>query len=70
MEGNNKLLTIIVPAYNVEKYVGQCLNSLVKQTVDNHKVIVVDDGSKDEHTSRICREFAEQYPEMITYLRQ
>ena len=34
MEGNNKLLTIIVPAYNVEKYVGQCSNSLVKQTVD------------------------------------
>lgn len=65
-----KLLTIIVPAYNVEKYVGECLNSLVKQTLNNHKVIIVDDGSKDQHTSEICQSYAKKYPEMITYVHQ
>lgn len=70
MEGNNKLLTIVVPAYNVERYVAQCLNSLVKQTLDNHKVIVVDDGSTDGNTSRICKEFAAEYPDRVTYIWQ
>lgn len=70
MVEKKKLLTIVVPAYNVEKYVGQCLNSLVKQTVINHNVIVVDDGSTDGHTSEICRTYAEKYPDIITYVRQ
>lgn len=70
MNEDKKLLTIVVPAYNVEKYVDQCLNSLVNQTVNNHKVIIVDDGSKDEHTSEICRSYAKKYPEMITYIWQ
>ena len=65
-----KLLTIIVPAYNVEKYVDQCLNSLVNQTIINHKVIIVDDGSKDMHTSEICKMYAEKYPEIISYVWQ
>lgn len=65
-----KILTIVVPAYNVEKYIGECLNSLVKQTLNNHKVIIVDDGSKDEHTSEICKFYAEKYPDMIAYVHQ
>lgn len=70
MGEKKKLLTIVVPAYNVEKYVDQCLTSLVKQTINNHKVIIVDDGSKDEHTSDICETYAKNYPEIITYVRQ
>lgn len=70
MGETKKLLTIVVPAYNVEKYVGECLNSLVKQTLNNHKVIIVDDGSKDEHTSEICKSYAEKYPDIITYVHQ
>ena len=43
----DELLTIIVPAYNVEKYIAECLDSLVNQTKRNHKIIIVNDGSTD-----------------------
>lgn len=65
-----KLLTIVVPAYNVQKYIGQCLESLVRQTCDKFGVIIVDDGSKDAGTSKICNEYAKAHPELITYIRQ
>ena len=66
----DKMLTIIVPAYNVQKYVGQCLESLVRQTCDRYKVIIVDDGSKDANTSTICKKYAAEHPQLITYVRQ
>lgn len=67
---DEKLLTIVVPAYNVQKYVGQCLESLVRQTSKRFSVIIVDDGSKDERTSEICRNYANTYPTLIQYVRQ
>lgn len=66
----DQLLTIVVPAYNVEKYVGQCLESLVRQTCDRFSVIIVDDGSTDENTSEICRTYAQRYPERFKYVHQ
>lgn len=66
----DKMLTIVVPAYNVQKYVGQCLESLVRQTCGRFSVIIVDDGSKDADTSTICKKYASDYPELITYIRQ
>jgi len=44
----NVLLSIIVPIYNVEKYIGSLVNSLLKQTNKNFEVIFIDDGSTDE----------------------
>ena len=41
-------LSVIVPVYNVEKYLDKCLGSLVNQTLDNYEIIVVNDGTKDE----------------------
>ncbi len=40
-------ITIIVPAYNVERYVERCLDSLAGQTSRNFKVVLVNDGSTD-----------------------
>lgn len=41
------LISVIVPIYNVERYLRQCLDSLINQTYNELEVIMVDDGSKD-----------------------
>lgn len=69
MKAESPLVTIIVPAYNVEKYIAECLDSLVNQTHINHKVIVVNDGSLDE-TEGIVRRYAEKFPDMIMLVSQ
>ena len=43
----NSLISIIVPIYKVEKYLNQCIKSIVNQTYSNLQIILVDDGSPD-----------------------
>ena len=43
----NDLISIIVPVYNVEKYLNECVHSLIEQTYTNLEIILVDDGSPD-----------------------
>lgn len=50
-------LSIIIPAYNVEKYISQCLDSVVGQSFADFEVLLIDDGSTDS-TGRICDEYA------------
>ena len=69
MKRTEYLLTIVVPIYNVERYLRQCLDSLVYQTVDDFKVIMVDDGSTDSSGS-IAMEYAQKYAERFSYVRQ
>ena len=52
-------LSIIVPVYNAEEWLKECLDSLVAQTIDDFEVILVDDGSTDRSFD-ICREYAEK----------
>lgn len=52
-------LSVVVPIYNVEKYLKQCLNSLVNQTLSNIEIILVNDGSTD-NSEAICQSYAEQ----------
>lgn len=42
-----KMISVIIPAYNVEEYVGECLESIINQSYKNIEVLVVNDGSKD-----------------------
>lgn len=58
-----KILTITVPSYNVEKYLEQTLSSFVHEEIlDDIEVLIVDDGSKD-HTADIGKEYEEKYPQ-------
>ena len=50
---NNPLISIIIPAYNVEQYLTACLSSIEKQTYQNFEVILIDDGSIDS-TGAMC----------------
>ena len=45
---NEALISVIVPVYNVEKYIDQCIQSLVEQTYKNKEFILVNDGSSDK----------------------
>lgn len=49
-------ISVIVPVYNVEKYLGRCIDSLIRQSYSNIEILLVDDGSKDESLS-ICKEY-------------
>lgn len=60
---NTPLLSIIVPVYNVENYIVQCLASLVNQTEKRIEIILIDDGSQDK-SGKLCDEFAAKHSEM------
>lgn len=57
---NNKeydLISVIIPIYNIEKYVERCIKSIINQTYSNLEIILVDDGSSDS-SPEICDKFA------------
>jgi glycosyltransferase involved in cell wall biosynthesis len=58
-------VTVVIPAYNAERYLGETLASLFAQTVQPHEIIVVDDGSEDG-TEAIVRSFGDR----IRYIKQ
>lgn len=60
MNSTRPYISIIVPVYNVEKYIDQCLESLVNQTLKEVEIIVIIDGSTDS-SEDIARTYAEKY---------
>lgn len=52
--------SIIVPAYNVEKYIQDCVKSIIGQSFTQYEVLLVDDGSKDS-TPELCEQISAQY---------
>lgn len=55
------MISIIIPIYNAERYLKECLESIRRQTYLNYEVLLIDDGSTDG-SSRICNEFATNNP--------
>lgn len=54
-------VSVIIPVYNTEKYLRQCVESVLKQTYPPKEIILVDDGSTD-NSPQICDEYKNQYP--------
>ena len=59
-------VSFIVPVYNVEKYLNQCIHSLISQTFKNFEIVLVDDGSKDE-SSVLCDDWAKKDSRIKVY---
>lgn len=57
---NNVKVSFIVPVYNVEKYLSECLDSLISQTIDSKEIILINDGSTDKSLD-ICNEYSDRY---------
>ena len=62
-------VSIIVPVYNVEKYVEKCLKSISLQTYEKIEVLVIDDGSKD-NSGKICEDFAKNDDRITVYHKE
>ncbi|QNL47741.1 glycosyltransferase [Olivibacter sp. SDN3] len=60
MTTNNPLVSVIIPCYNHEKYIAQCIQSVVSQTYTNMEIFVLDDGSKDSSFT-IINALADKY---------
>ena len=52
-------ISVIVPIYNVEKYLKKCIDSIINQTYKNLEIILVDDGSPD-NCGQICDDYAKK----------
>lgn len=56
---NNPKISVIVPVYNVEKYIPRCIDSILAQTFTDFKLLLIDDGSQDL-SGKICDEYAKK----------
>lgn len=66
---NNKLVSIIVPVYNVEQYVEKCINSIINQTYSNLEIILVNDGSTDS-SGALCDNLAKKDDRITVYHKE
>ncbi|MEI3251451.1 MAG: glycosyltransferase family A protein [Candidatus Gastranaerophilaceae bacterium] len=67
---NKYKVSIIVPVYGVEKYIDKCLDSLVKQSLKEIEIIVVNDGSQD-NSQKIIDKYVKRYPDKIkSYIKE
>ncbi len=69
VEESNPIVTVIIPAYNHEKYITECLESACNQTYQNLQIIVINDGSKD-HTGEVIGKFLESSGRNIEYIEK
>lgn len=60
-----KMFSVIIPVYNVEMYLEECIKSVICQTYKNYEIILVDDGSTD-YSGKICDKYSEKYDFITT----
>lgn len=59
-------LSIVIPAYNTEKYISECLDSIIKQKTSDYEVLIIDDGSTDG-TAKICDDYAKNNKQISVF---
>lgn len=59
------LISVVIPVFNCEEYLKDCIDSIMKQSYDNYEIILIDDGSKDM-SGKICDEYAALYSHIRT----
>ena len=64
-----KLLTVVVPVYNTEKYLARCLDSIIDAGVSGMEVLIINDGSTDG-SKNIAENYLEKYSDLIRYIEQ
>jgi len=64
-EHENPKVSIILPARNEEKFIGKCLDSLIKQYYDNYEIVTINDSSNDA-TGDIIKKYSEKFPKVIS----
>lgn len=64
-----KLLTVVVPVWNTEKYVARCLDSIIAAQIPGMEVLVINDDSPDD-SEKIIKKYVERYPELIRYIKK
>ena len=63
---DNKKVSVIVPVYNAQSYLEECIESIIGQTYEKIELILIDDGSKD-HSPAICDQYAEKDDRIKVY---
>lgn len=64
-----KKLSIIVPVYNVEKYLEACVNSIISNNFIDYEIILVNDGSTDK-SGEICNELLKKFPKIVSIIHK
>ena len=62
-------VSVIVPVYNVEKYLNKCLDSLINQTFNDFERIIINDGSPDD-SKQIIEKYKSKYNDFIKVINQ
>ena len=57
-------ISVVIPVYNTQQYLKECIDSILAQNYDNWEAFLVDDGSSDQ-SFEVCKEYKKQYPDKI-----
>ena len=56
--------SVLIPVYNTEQYLDECMNSILSQSFKDFEIILVDDGSTD-NSGKLCDKYKDKYPNKI-----